>query len=62
MDFYACKCFANMCVCVPHMASWSEEGIRSLELDLQLLTVTWVLGAKPVSSARTASVLKHWVI
>lgn len=47
MDYFMHISALSVCMFVHHIcASWSEEAIRSPELDLQLLTVMCVLGAK----------------
>lgn len=45
-----------MSVYLHHMCAWClskpEEGVRSSELELQIVTVMWVLETKPRSLAR----------
>lgn len=41
----------------------SEEGIKSLKLELQMFGATmWVLEIEPTSSARKERAFKHWAI
>lgn len=51
-----------MYLCVATYRGQRTSGPPELDLEVVLSFLTWVLGAKPLLSAETASVPNHWAI